>query len=86
MFHYGERYRELFLTVYLLIEISVQVYSGVFLAKPKVQSFLFLLLIPLKFFLSFLGPQVEGRRITIEVRSSKDVASVTVDGTKVCRV
>ena len=29
------------------------------------------------------GSQVEGRRITIEVQSSKDVASVTVDGTKV---
>ena len=36
--------------------------------------------------MSSLGPQVEGRRITIEVQSSKDVASVTVDGTKVCRV
>ena len=53
--------------------------------KPKVQSFLYPLLIPLKF-LSSLGPQVEGRRITIEVQSSKDVASVTVDGTKVCRL
>lgn len=53
-------------------------------AKPKVQSFLYPLLIPN--FLSSLGPQVEGRRITIEVQSSKDVASVTVDGTKVCRV
>lgn len=29
------------------------------------------------------GSQVEGHRVTIEVQSSKDVASVTVDGTKV---
>lgn len=31
----------------------------------------------------FLGSQTEGRRITIEVLSSKEVASVTVDGAKV---
>lgn len=36
-----------------------------------------------KYHLWLLGSQSEGRRINIEVLSSKEVASVTVDGTKV---